>query len=84
MAKYYAVVRGRRPGIYRDWCSCEAQVKRFPDSKFKGFPTIRLAMEWMVENNFVPRTGSPVSSTFARGVRIRYSVFFASEGLHPG
>lgn len=27
---YYAVAKGRKPGIYGTWAECEAQVKGFP------------------------------------------------------
>lgn len=36
--KYYAVAKGRAPGIYETWAECEAQVKGFPGASFKGFP----------------------------------------------
>ena len=38
--KYYAIVRGRRPGIYRQWYGgdgAHAQVEGFPGARFKGF-----------------------------------------------
>ena len=40
--KYYAVVRGRRPGIYGKWFGrdgAQAQVEGFPGARFKGFAT---------------------------------------------
>ncbi|KAI6048029.1 ribonuclease H-like domain-containing protein [Pisolithus marmoratus] len=36
---YYAVRRGRQPGIYLSWEDCYAQVKGFAGSLFKKFPT---------------------------------------------
>lgn len=27
---YYAVAKGRAPGIYATWAECEAQVKGYP------------------------------------------------------
>jgi hypothetical protein len=35
-AKYYAVKRGRRPGIYRTWEECEQQVEGFSHCEFKS------------------------------------------------
>jgi ribonuclease HI len=35
----YVVWAGRKPGVYSTWAECEAQVKGFPEAKFKGFPT---------------------------------------------
>ena len=35
--KFYVVWKGRTPGIYPTWAECEAQVKGFPDAKYKSF-----------------------------------------------
>ena len=40
---FYAVARGRRPGIYRTWKECEKQVHGFPKACHKGFQTEREA-----------------------------------------
>ena len=37
--KYYAIVSGRKPGIYDNWPVAQAQVTGYPGAKFKGFPT---------------------------------------------
>ncbi len=34
---FYAVKKGRVPGIYKTWAECEAQVKGFAGAIFKGF-----------------------------------------------
>ncbi|CAG8782753.1 27908_t:CDS:1 [Racocetra persica] len=34
---YYAVHKGRKPGIYLTWDECEAQVKGFRGAKFQRF-----------------------------------------------
>lgn len=41
MAKknYYAVRKGKTPGIYRTWEACRAQVEGFPGALYKGFAT---------------------------------------------
>ncbi|MHA8137533.1 ribonuclease H family protein [Lactobacillaceae bacterium Scapto_B20] len=35
--KYYAVRRGRKPGIYNSWPECQEQVTGFNGARFKGF-----------------------------------------------
>ncbi|MDT7043142.1 ribonuclease H family protein [Candidatus Nitronereus thalassa] len=35
--KFYAVRKGRVPGIYTTWDSCAAQVKGYPDAIYKSF-----------------------------------------------
>lgn len=38
---WYAVQKGRQPGLYRTWGECAAQVDGFPGARFKGFGTRR-------------------------------------------
>ncbi len=46
-AKYYAVLTGRRPGIYRTWEECKAQVDKFAMALFKSFKTEKEAIEYL-------------------------------------
>ena len=36
---FYAVARGRRTGVYREWVDCLHEVERFPNARFKKFAT---------------------------------------------
>jgi ribonuclease HI len=48
--KYYAVARGRTPGIYTAWfgpSGAEAQIRSYPGARYKGFPSIEEARKWM-------------------------------------
>ena len=48
--KYYAVAKGRRPGIYSAWfgpAGAEAQIRGFTEARYKGFPSIEEARQWM-------------------------------------
>ena len=50
--KFYAVVKGHRPGIYDEWFGAhgaEAQVKGFAGARYKGFPSRREAEAWYNE-----------------------------------
>lgn len=49
--KYYAVRVGKTPGIYFTWADCSAQVTGFKGAKYKSFPTIEEALEFIGENN---------------------------------
>jgi ribonuclease HI len=52
--KYYAVVNGRRPGIYTTWLGKDGaaeQVKNFPGAFYKGFYTREDAIVWLRENS---------------------------------
>ena len=37
MATYYAVQRGRVPGVYKTWCDAKEQINKFKGAVFKGF-----------------------------------------------
>ncbi|MBE5941897.1 MAG: reverse transcriptase-like protein [Lachnospiraceae bacterium] len=45
--KYYAVARGKTPGIYFTWDDCKVQVDGFPGAKYKSFPTVVEAQEFI-------------------------------------
>lgn len=41
--KYYAVKKGRRPGVYGTWDACKKMVDGFPGAQYKSFPTLEEA-----------------------------------------
>ncbi|SFB13478.1 ribonuclease HI [Acetitomaculum ruminis DSM 5522] len=45
--KYYAVKKGRKPGIYESWDQCQKQIKGFSQASFKGFLTYEDALKFM-------------------------------------
>ena len=45
--KFYAVKKGRNPGIYRTWAECSKQVNKFSGAKFKSFDTLQEAENYM-------------------------------------
>ncbi|WP_250129917.1 viroplasmin family protein [Jeotgalicoccus sp. WY2] len=47
MAKFYAVRKGRRPGIYNTWAACEKAAKGFSGAEFKSFKTKAEAENFM-------------------------------------
>lgn len=46
---YYAVRRGRKPGIYRTYAECEKQVSGFSHQEYKKFSSREAAEEYMPE-----------------------------------
>lgn len=50
MAKYYAVARGRNPGVYDNWNDCKEQVDRFPNARHKRFNSLEEALDFIEEN----------------------------------
>lgn len=43
--KFYVVWQGANPGIYKDWDSCNAQIRGYPGAKYKSFKTLTEAQE---------------------------------------
>lgn len=63
--KYYAVRKGRKPGIYTDWFGpegAEAQVKGFNGAQFKGFSTLADAKNWLGSDMNIDQTITKVQS----------------------
>lgn len=45
--KYYAVKKGRIPGVYMTWDECQEQVKGFSGAEFKSFSTAEEALSYV-------------------------------------
>ena len=54
--KFYAIARGRVPGIYDNWPLAHAQVMGFPGARYKGFASRSEAEVWLKE---APAPGGP-------------------------
>lgn len=53
--KYYAVKKGRHPGIYRSWPACQKEVTGFPGAVYKSFLSQTTAQQWL--NGSQPTSG---------------------------
>lgn len=53
---FYAVAKGRTPGIFMTWPDCEAQVKGFPGARYKKFDSVAGAQD------FISAEGEPSTS----------------------
>ncbi|AJC72858.1 RNase H [Pseudothermotoga hypogea DSM 11164 = NBRC 106472] len=47
MGKYYAVKRGRCPGIYEDWQRAREQVEGFPNAEYRSFASKADALAYL-------------------------------------
>lgn len=56
---YYAVNRGRQPGIYNTWDQCEQQVLGFPNPRYRKFPTLSETQHFCNLPETEPRLGLP-------------------------
>ncbi|XP_071569064.1 ribonuclease H1-like [Temnothorax nylanderi] len=61
---YYAVARGRKPGIYATWDECSAQVLKFPGSIYKKFATGSEAQNFIKERSSSTRETNSTKSLF--------------------
>lgn len=48
--KYYAVKKGKTPGIYYSWDECKAQVDGFSGAKYKSFKSEMEARDYIGDN----------------------------------
>lgn len=46
-SKYYAVKKGKTPGVYRSWAECKAQVDGFSGAVYKSFTTLEEAKQFV-------------------------------------
>ncbi|KAH9849667.1 ribonuclease H-like domain-containing protein [Lenzites betulinus] len=47
---FYAVAKGRQPGIYMEWSGCKAQILNYNGAKYKKFPNSTEAESWIRSN----------------------------------
>ena len=53
MAKFYAVKKGKQPGIYQTWDECKQQVHGFSGAVYKSFSSLQEAQDFLVEKKDV-------------------------------
>lgn len=49
MAKYYAVKKGRKTGVFSTWEECQSMVNGFKGAVYKSFPTFNEAQAYLDE-----------------------------------
>lgn len=63
MQKYYAVRRGKTPGIYRTWAECKKQVDGFTNARYKSFTTEEEAKKFLNDkDSYTPKKKTNSSS----------------------
>jgi ribonuclease HI len=83
--KFYAVAKGRKPGIYTNWPDAKSQIDRFTGALYKGFATRKEAEEWLGKP--VPRPASQKKgpeSTQAHNVHDQNRVTIYTDGGSSG
>jgi len=62
MSKFYAVKKGRNPGVYTSWEDCKEEVTGFSGASYKSFPTRKEAEAFVGDNGKSQERESPVKS----------------------
>lgn len=73
MKKYYAVVRGRKPGIYGQWTGeqgAQAQVDGYAKALYKGFSDLAEARRWFRDQAGAEPTLFGIRSTLKNGTKV--------------
>ncbi|KAK2586250.1 hypothetical protein KPH14_001506 [Odynerus spinipes] len=60
---YYAVAKGRKPGVYHSWPECQAQIHQFSGSIFKKFSSKSEADNFIKSNNNFSNVSSSTPSS---------------------
>ena len=81
--QFYAVVRGRVPGIYTSWRECESQVSGFSSALFKSFPTMEEADHYIMENTASSGVTNPAKRQKAQQTEQKYLPYFIDKSGDP-
>lgn len=74
--KYYAVKKGKVPGIYHSWAECQAQTKGYSGAIFKSFTTRVEAENFIDDSTSTSRTSSTSStSSQSENNEVKYTVY---------
>lgn len=87
--KFYAVAKGRVPGIYTTWDNCKAQVDKYPGAIYKSFPTEEEARDYLSDNS--GNKDLPLHSTETKkkktsskdGIKSKANVKFHKDYIDP-
>ena len=61
--KYYAVVKGRQPGIYDDYHEVLVQTQRYPHSKYRAFANRSDAENYLYTETTKPQSHEMINAT---------------------
>ena len=83
--KFYAVAKGRKPGIYTNWPEAKSQIDGFAGALYKGFATYKEAEEWLKKPVLRPASpGKGPETTRAHDVHDKNRVTIYTDGGSSG
>ncbi len=65
--KYYAVKKGKTPGIYMNWDDCKKMVNGYPNAVFKSFTNIDEAKAFLEDGKSEPAVRTDTNFAFVDG-----------------
>ncbi len=85
--KFYAIAKGRKPGIYTNWPEAKEQIDGFAGALYRGFPTYAQAEAWMKNPvNKSADTQGPAAAKPAAGINHNGVTIYTDGGSsgNPG
>ncbi len=77
---FYAVKKGRTPGIYKTWSECQANVTGFSGAVFKGFETLKEAEAFMGTASEISNSDDSTSENTPDGIIELPEVYAFTDG----
>lgn len=79
--KFYAVKKGRKTGIFKNWEACKRQVSGFSNAKFKSFKTLPDAQAYLgIKSNQLEKLGSTTTEAM-KPQQAKVSVYQTAQSL---
>lgn len=63
MAKFYAVKKGRKEGIFTTWDECKEQIYKYPNAVYKSFLSLKDAENYLYDNAIDNNSGNLIDNT---------------------
>ena len=79
--KYYAVRKGRIPGIYMNWNECQKQINKFSSPEFNSFNSLSEAEKYMKNNVQINISGNNGTNAYISGSFNKYNNIYGYAGL---
>jgi len=77
---YYAVRKGRIPGVYSTWAEAEQQVTGYSSACFKKFSSEREALSFIHGHDGESQGGAAISNTKPKGTQCYTSIYIYTDG----
>ena len=80
--KFYAVIRGRKTGVFTSWFSCERQIKGYKGAIYKSYKTRSEAEAALANASIDPLASSPQPEEADPAVSVT-QILYSDEVIQP-